>query len=559
MKLSNKFALIISLVSIATGTPLMLSCVRWIISLGDYTKMLTSLAVLSLILTGFLYFYQETRLRKAISGERKDIVYDIPLVSGLHAAINFSVFILLFSLIINPLFEITSIKNIFKIGVCLIPIGLIQLSLIYHLGFTLLSPYYRTLEDTQFTGLNITQKVLLLGIPALIFSVFTGYISTKSWLGLFYLVFPSLIILILIKTIKEPIDAIQERIQKILNDPFSSLKKTIIVSGDEIALINDLISIFLGKTISIISEIKETADKVRTQGEAILSGIRRLSSSSKQINNSVQEILENKAESDSMVNSVQKNDEELSSLSSEIESQIKTLVATSKKSIELANSGEEKSEEGVNKINTFVQKIEEGSKSLEELSSAFEEIKEFNSLMEQISDDTNLLALNASIEATRKEGEESKGFSVIADEIRKLSNDSASYLEKTKDNIKRMSEAVKSIVESTEKSISIFEDSKSIIQKTAEELKEISESIGLSTSMADQISGILKEGFDSISEIKKAAKKLSSLNEQQVEAALALSKETEAQVASMEDTEIRAQTLISIIDKIKENTNIHIE
>lgn len=559
MKLSNKFALIISLVSIATGTPLMLSCVRWIISLGDYTKMLTSLAVLSLILTGFLYFYQETRLRKAISGERKDIVYDTPLVSGLHAAINFSVFILLFSLIINPLFEITSIKNIFKIGVCLIPIGLIQLSLIYHLGFTLLSPYYRTLEDTQFTGLNITQKVLLLGIPALIFSVFTGYISTKSWLGLFYLVFPSLIILILIKTIKEPIDAIQERIQKILNDPFSSLKKTIIVSGDEIALINDLISIFLGKTISIISEIKETADKVRTQGEAILSGIRRLSSSSKQINNSVQEILENKAESDSMVNSVQKNDEELSSLSSEIESQIKTLVATSKKSIELANSGEEKSEEGVNKINTFVQKIEEGSKSLEELSSAFEEIKEFNSLMEQISDDTNLLALNASIEATRKEGEESKGFSVIADEIRKLSNDSASYLEKTKDNIKRMSEAVKSIVESTEKSISIFEDSKSIIQKTAEELKEISESIGLSTSMADQISGILKEGFDSISEIKKAAKKLSSLNEQQVEAALALSKETEAQVASMEDTEIRAQTLISIIDKIKENTNIHIE
>lgn len=559
MKLSNKFALITSLASISTGIPLMLSCVRWIISMGNYTKMLTSLTVLSLILAGFLYFYQENRLRKAISGERKDIVYDTPLVCGLHAAINFSVFILLLSLIINPLFKITSLKNIFKIGVYLIPIGLIQLSLIYHLSFTLLSPYYRTLEDTQFKGLNIAQKVLLLGIPALIFSAFTGYISTKSWFGLLYLVFPSLIILVLIKTIKEPIDAIQERIKKILDDPSSSPEKTAIVSGDELDVINNFISLLLKKTISLISEIKDTADKVRTQGEAILSGIRRLSSSSKQINNSVQEILEHKAECDSMVNSVQKNDEELASLSSEIESQIKTLVSTSKKSIELANSGEEKSEEGVKKINTFVQKIEEGSKSLEELSSAFEEIKEFNSLMEQISDDTNLLALNASIEATRKEGEESKGFSVIADEIRKLSNDSASYLEKTKDNIKRMSEAVKSIVESTEKSISIFEENKSIIQKTAEELKEISESIGLSTSMADQISGILKEGSDSISEIKKAAKKLSSLNEEQVEAALALTKETEAQVASMEDTEIRAQTLISLIDKIKENIDIHIE
>jgi methyl-accepting chemotaxis protein len=498
-------------------------------------------------------------LRNAISGERKKILYDTPVFCGIHAALNFSVLILLLSLLINPLFALTSIRNIFYFSFYLIPVGLIQLSLIYHLSFALLSPYYRTLTETKFTGLNITQKVLLLGSSLVIFSVFTGFMITKSELALLYLIFPALVIFILIKMIKEPIDSIQERIKKILNEPSSYDEKRIIVSGDEIALINDFISLFLEKTISLSSSIKDTAETVRTQGEAILSGIKRLSSSSKLINNSVQEILSEKEETESMLKLVQKNDEALFSLSAEIESQIKTLVNTSKKSIELANSGEEKSEEGVNKINTFVQKIEEGSKSLEELSSAFEEIKEFNSLMEQISDDTNLLALNASIEATRKEGEESKGFSVIADEIRKLSNDSASYLEKTKDNIKRMSEAVKSIVESTEKSISIFEESKSIIQKTAEDLKEISESIGMSTNMADQISEILKEGSDSISEIKKSARKLSSLNEKQAEAALSLSQETEAQAASMEDTETRTQTLISLIDKIKENTNIHIE
>ncbi len=559
MKLSNKFALISSLVSFATGTPILLSCVRWTVSLDDYTKVLSALLIQSLVLTGFFYFYQEKRLRKVISGKRKDILYDTPVVSGVHAFLNFSVFILLFSLIINSLFDLTSINNIFRISFCLIPIGLIQFSFMYHLGFILLTPYYSTLEDTKFKGLNITDKFLLLGTTTMIFSVFTGYILTKSLLGILYIIFPSLIIFILIKTIKEPIGAIQERIKKILNNPTLPLPETNVVSGDEIALINDFLTLSLVKTISLILGVKDTAEKVRTQGEAILSDIKRLSSSTKQIDNSAQELLSNKEESTSVVNAVQKNNEELSSLSSEIESQIKTLVNTSKKSIDLANSGEEKSEEGVNKINTFVQKIEEGSKSLEELSSAFEEIKEFNSLMEQISDDTNLLALNASIEATRKEGVESKGFSVIADEIRKLSNDSASYLEKTKDNIKRMSEAVKSIVESTEKSISIFEESKSIIRKTADALKEISESIGMSTNMADQISGILKENSNSINEIKNLARKLSSLNEKQVDAALSLSKGSEEQVASMENTEIRAQTLISLIDKIKETTNIHFE
>jgi methyl-accepting chemotaxis protein len=560
MKLSNKFALISGLASFATGTPLMLSCIRWTIPLEKQNKTLLFILFLSLILAGLFYLYHKNRLQKAISEENQKAAYDTPFIAGLHAFLNFGILILLFSLIFNPILDLTALKNILKIGVYSIPIGLVELSIIYYLGFVILTPYYSSLEEAKFTGLNLTQKILLLGAPAIIFSVFTGYILTKSWFAIIYLLFPSFLIWILIKMIKEPIVCVQQRIQKSLNEPLTSSGETTkLLSGDEIALLNDFFTLFLKRTTSIISKIKETADTVKTQGEAILSGIRKLSSTSQQIDNSAREILTNKDESALAVNSVEKQNEELSALSAEIESQVKTLTNTSKKSIELANSGETKSEEGVNKINSFVRKIEEGSKSLEELSSAFDEIKEFNSLMEQISDDTNLLALNASIEATRKKGDESKGFSVIADEIRKLSNDSASYLEKTKDNIKRMSDAVKSIVESTEKSKAIFEDSKSIIKKTAEDLKEISESIGMSTNMADQIYGILKEESNSIEEIKKSTKKLSSINEQQTESVLTLSKETEEQVALMKDTETRAQTLLSLLGKIQENSDTKIE
>jgi len=560
MKLPNKYSLISALASFATGTPLILSCIRWTIVLENKAKIFSFLTVISLFLSGLFYVYHNNRLSKAISEKKGKAIYNTPLASGVHAFLNFSIFVFLFSLIFNPVFDLTSLKNILKIGIYVIPIGLVELSIIYYLGFTLLKPYYSSLEEANFKGPNITQKILLLGVPPIIFSVFTGYILTKSWLGLIYLVLPALIIWTLIKAIKEPIVCVEQRIQKILNEPISSTMETIkVFSGDETTTINDCLTLFLQKTTSLISAIKDTADKVRTQGEAILSGLRKLSSNSEQIDNSAHEILINKDESVTAVNSVKKSNEGLLALSSEIESQIKTLTNTAKKSIELANSGEEKSEEGVNKISGFVQKIEEGSKSLEELSSAFEEIKEFNSLMEQISDDTNLLALNASIEATRKKGEESKGFSVIADEIRKLSNDSASYLEKTKDNIKRMSDAVKSIVESTEKSKSIFEESKSVIKKTAEDLKEISESIGMNTNMADQIYGILKEETNSIDEIKKSANRLSSINEKQTESVFKLSKEIEEQVALSKDTETRGQTLLSLLDKIKESTDTKIE
>jgi methyl-accepting chemotaxis protein len=526
--------------------------VWWTVPVNAYGRIIFWLGIIAIVLGIGFYLFHEQRLRKAIGSKDNKTIYNTPLICGLHTLLNFGVLVFVLFLIISFFLELTSLKNIIRIGFSLLPIGLIEMSLMYSLSFFILTPYYETIEKEKLVGLNISRKILLLIAPAIIFSGFTGYVITKSWGGLVYLLFPCFVVWTLIKMIKEPVDSIKEKMQNLIKESPSVEQTKKVVSGDEIAGIDEILSRFFEKTDSLVSDIRSAADNVRTQGEAILSGIRRGSSYAKQIDKSVHEMLSNKEESEQIIDAVKKNNEGLSSLSAEIESQIKTLMSTSKNLIDLSNSGEEKSEEGVNRISVFVQKIGEGSKSLEELSSAFEEIKEFNSLMEQISDDTNLLALNASIEATRKEGEESKGFSVIADEIRKLSNDSASYLEKTKENIKRMSEAVHSIVESTEKSISIFEESKSIIQKTAADLKGISEAIGMTTNMAEQISSILKEGSNFTDEIKKSAKKISSLNEKQVESSLALSKETEEQVASMEDTEVRVQTLISLLDKIKE-------
>jgi hypothetical protein len=64
MKLSNKFALISGLVSFATGTPLLLSCIRWTIPLEKQNKNLFFLLFLSLFLTGFFYVYHKNRLQK---------------------------------------------------------------------------------------------------------------------------------------------------------------------------------------------------------------------------------------------------------------------------------------------------------------------------------------------------------------------------------------------------------------------------------------------------------------------------------------------------------------
>ncbi|MFS1702173.1 methyl-accepting chemotaxis protein [Alteromonas sp. AMM-1] len=86
------------------------------------------------------------------------------------------------------------------------------------------------------------------------------------------------------------------------------------------------------------------------------------------------------------------------------------------------------------------------STSIEGLSETADSINKFVSTITSISDQTNLLALNAAIEAARA-GDAGRGFSVVADEVRSLANE-------TNQSANEVSELVKSIIQSTQKAVS---------------------------------------------------------------------------------------------------------
>ncbi|QTM98169.1 chemotaxis protein [Sediminibacillus dalangtanensis] len=88
-------------------------------------------------------------------------------------------------------------------------------------------------------------------------------------------------------------------------------------------------------------------------------------------------------------------------------------------------------------INDLAEHVTDVSSQVKKVSESTEEIGEISTVVKGISEQSNLLGLNASIEAARA-GEAGKGFGVVAEEIRKLANNS-------KDNVKKINDATKNI------------------------------------------------------------------------------------------------------------------
>ncbi|MDD2738864.1 MAG: methyl-accepting chemotaxis protein [Methylomonas lenta] len=127
----------------------------------------------------------------------------------------------------------------------------------------------------------------------------------------------------------------------------------------------------------------------------------------------------------------------------------------------------------IEKLSSIIEKIEVMKKSSLELSQSSKEITEVTTLIAKIADQTNLLALNAAIEAARA-GEHGRGFSVVADEVRTLAENTKNATLKINSTIKKFTHASAAIVEDTESMANMTDESKMAIAEFERNIFEVS-------------------------------------------------------------------------------------
>ena len=193
-------------------------------------------------------------------------------------------------------------------------------------------------------------------------------------------------------------------------------------------------------------------------------------------------------------------------------------------------------EAATEKIGQVSQQVENTAGQIQTLSEQVQQIDKITVVIREVADQTNLLALNAAIEAARA-GEQGRGFAVVADEVRKLA-------ERTTNSVREISNVINAIQQGAAGAVTSMQSSRNLVSEVVEAASKASDSMGDIRHSAGTVQGAIESISDALREQRGASTELA----RNVEAIAQMSEENSAAVSSVADT---AHRLVSVSDELK--------
>ena len=283
---------------------------------------------------------------------------------------------------------------------------------------------------------------------------------------------------IVVKGIMQPINATNQILRDIANGEGDLTKRVAVHSTDEIGEMGNYFNSFIAKVQGIVTDIVGSANEIAVAASQMTSVSTESQKGLLQQNSETAHVASSINEMAAAVEEVARNTEAASASANKAESE--------------AQAGNKVVIETIDSITAMASDVESSANVLDKLKVHSERIGTVLDVIKNIADQTNLLALNAAIEAARA-GEQGRGFAVVADEVRTLAK-------RTQDSTSEIELIIGDLQSGADKAVNVMESSRSQsgetlarAQKTGEFLHSITHAINDVLTMNMQIALSAKE------------------------------------------------------------------
>ncbi len=313
-------------------------------------------------------------------------------------------------------------------------------------------------------------------------------------------------------------------------------------SKDELGVLTKSINSMIESMQTLISNAADTALTVIESARTVAATTEQISRVSHEVTKTVQEIAEG---SSTQASDSEQGVSKMSELALRINAVTDYANSINVKSDETIRL----SEEGFESVVDLERKAKETTRitqtiiaDAQELNVHSKSIGEIVKVMSNIAEQTNLLSLNAAIEAARA-GTAGMGFGVVADEIRKLAEQSASALDDIGTIVRNTQDQTKRVVESAEASENILKSHNIALEHTLAVFKKISDSmVELANTVSDITGGV--EDMNSYKDSTiSAIQNISAVSQEIAAATEEVSASTEEQLSAIEELSMYAKQL----------------